>query len=86
MNRGHIPIRTCVGCRSRRPAIEMIRMQAQDKTLILADKKTNFSGRACYICPLAKCAEKALKKGRLEKALRTEIEIIPSVESIFKKA
>ncbi|MDR3603931.1 MAG: DUF448 domain-containing protein [Syntrophaceae bacterium] len=86
MNRGHVPIRTCVGCRSRRPAVEMIRMQAQDKKLILADNKTNFGGRACYICPLVKCAEKAFKKGRLEKALRTEIEIIPSVESIFKKA
>ncbi len=86
MNRGHVPVRTCVGCRNRRPAIEMIRMKSHDKKLILTDNKTNFGGRACYICPLVKCAEKALKKGRLEKALRTKIEIIPSVESIFKKA
>ncbi len=85
MNRGHIPIRICAGCHNRRPAKEMIRVKVSERSLLVTDNKTNFGGRSCYICPSVKCAEKALKKRRLEKALRAEILMVPSVESILKK-
>ncbi|MGC8659132.1 MAG: YlxR family protein [Desulfomonilaceae bacterium] len=79
----NVPVRTCIGCRTRRPAFEMIRMKVLEKSLIVVDEKIHLGGRGCYICPSRECAHKALKKARLEKALRTEIQIIPPVESVL---
>lgn len=85
MNRDNIPIRTCIGCRVKRPAVEMIRIKVSEKTLVLVDNGTNLGGRSCYICPVVECAEKAFKKGRVGRALRTEVQVIPSMESFFER-
>ncbi|MCL5125114.1 MAG: YlxR family protein [Deltaproteobacteria bacterium] len=58
-------------------------MKVFEKSLIVVDDKTHLGGRGCYICPSTKCAHKALKKARLEKALRTEIQVIPSADSVL---
>lgn len=38
------------------------------------DKDNKGEGRGAYICPDTKCVESALKKKRLSRALRCEIE------------
>jgi predicted RNA-binding protein YlxR (DUF448 family) len=64
----------------------MIRLAVLEKALIETNRKINLGGRGCYICPSEICAAKALKKRLLQKALRSEIEIIPSVQSILKRS
>ena len=85
MKRGNIPIRICIGCRTRRPAFEMIRMKTFEQSLVVVNDKKKSGGRGCYICPSEECAEKALKKARLEKALKTELRVIPPVDSVLGK-
>ena len=86
IKKGHIPVRTCVACREKRPADEMVRLGVFERSLIVTNKKMNSGGRGCYVCPSERCAEKALRKRLLQKALRTEIEIIPSVQSILRRS
>jgi predicted RNA-binding protein YlxR (DUF448 family) len=50
---GHIPIRTCVGCRKRRPKEEMIRFTAAG----VDSARRSGEGRGMYICPSAACVD-----------------------------
>ncbi|MEW6350013.1 MAG: YlxR family protein [Thermodesulfobacteriota bacterium] len=83
MRRGHTPIRQCVGCRRRRPKSELIRLKSLQQTVVVSPTDDKTPGRGCYMCPDNSCAEKALRKGRLEKALRTTITVSPSKEAVF---
>jgi len=67
----------------RRPAAEMIRLKARDDTVVVANKKDRNPGRGCYVCPEDKCIEAALEKGRLSRALRRTIAMIPPREAIL---
>ncbi len=51
--RGHIPIRMCVGCRSRKRKEEMIRF-------------TPGNERGAYLCPDLKCLKRAEKKDLID--------------------
>ncbi len=85
MKRGHIPIRRCVGCRQRRPAHEMIRLKADKDTVVVADAKDRTPGRGCYVCPREECVRAALEKGRLSRALRRSMVIVPSQETLLTR-
>jgi len=52
------PIRTCVGCMTKRPQKELIRLG---------------EGRGAYLCPNLECFEKAMKKKAFARAFRREI-------------
>ncbi len=67
----------------RRPASEMIRLKAHDETVVVVNKKDRIPGRGCYLCPEDKCVEAALEKGRLSRALRRTIAMIPPREAIL---
>ncbi len=69
--KGHIPIRMCVVCRTRRPKFDLIRLVADKDGIIRRDDKGRLGGRGAYVCPNEKCIEKLLKKPALLcKALR----------------
>jgi uncharacterized protein len=85
MKKGHVPIRTCVGCGRKRPAVEMVRIKASNDTIVVAHGKDSLPGRGCYLCPAAKCVEAALKKGRIARALRREVIDIPSKEELLRR-
>jgi len=51
-------IRTCIGCLTRKPQRELIRLG---------------EGRGAYLCPNLECFEKAMKKKAFARALRREI-------------
>lgn len=70
--RGHIPIRTCIGCEEKKPKREMIRIVRQSDN-IFVDLTGKASGRGAYICVSLSCLEKALKKKALSYALRCSI-------------
>ena len=68
MTSAHVPMRTCLGCRRRRPKCEMLRLVRR------TDGRVDFDGaadgRGAYVCSDAECLERALKPGRLAHAFR----------------
>jgi len=72
----HIPQRTCIGCRKVRPKREMVRIVRTASGTVEVDHTGKKSGRGTYLCKERDCWEAALKKERLDRALkaRTSVE------------
>src|SRR5687768_7947834 len=69
-----VPLRTCAGCRRRRPQAELIRVaRSRAGKLVLGPPSggSRSSGRGAYVCPVESCIEQALGGG-LRKVLRYE--------------
>ena len=63
-----VPKRTCIGCRAKRSADEMVRIcLAGDGQLHLS---ASSNGRGAWICKKKDCFTAAMIKGRIERALR----------------
>ena len=84
MKKGHIPVRTCIGCRKRRPAGELIRFTVCGDRIVVSPGRENMPGRGCYACPNRQCLDAALKKGRLARALRRSLIEPPSKEGLLR--
>jgi predicted RNA-binding protein YlxR (DUF448 family) len=66
------PVRTCVGCRRRAPARELVRLRHGGDRLEIGPG----TGRGAWLCaPPAglACLDDAAKRGALARALRTEV-------------
>lgn len=71
------PMRTCLGCRQRRPKAEMVRLVRRADGRVTA--AATASGRGAYVCADPECVERGLKAGRLAHAFRRPSEADPSV-------
>lgn len=80
----HVPVRMCLGCRVRRPARELIRFAVVGDDMVVVDGKHKLQGRGCYACPEEACVDNALKRGRIERALRKQFLVIPSTEVVMR--
>jgi len=69
----HIPQRTCVACRQTKEKKELIRLVRVESGVVEVDMSARKSGRGVYLCPEKDCWELALKKNRLEFALRIKL-------------
>jgi hypothetical protein len=69
----HAPQRTCVACRQTKEKKNLIRLVRGNNGIIEPDTSFKKPGRGAYLCPQKICWETALKKNRLEHALRTKI-------------
>ncbi len=67
----HVPKRTCVGCRETRPKREMVRIVRTPDSGVEIDESGKKSGRGAYLCQRQECWDTALKKARLQHALKT---------------
>ncbi len=65
--KGHIPIRTCISCRTRQNKQEMIRLVLDERGLLADDPRRRKPGRGRYVCPKDKCID-ALQDNRKPKA------------------
>jgi predicted RNA-binding protein YlxR (DUF448 family) len=73
--RKHVPLRSCIACRERRPKRDLIRIvRTPDGTLKL-DPKGKRSGRGAYLCRKHQCLEAALQSRRLSQALKCEVTV-----------
>jgi predicted RNA-binding protein YlxR (DUF448 family) len=63
--KGHVPIRTCIGCRKRRRKEEMVRLTKDPEGIFFTSGKKDLNGRGSYLCPDLICFKKAQKKGRM---------------------
>jgi hypothetical protein len=66
----HVPVRTCVGCRGRAPKRELLRLVVDPDGAIRVDPSGRAQGRGAYVHRDAGCAEAALRRGALARALR----------------
>jgi predicted RNA-binding protein YlxR (DUF448 family) len=68
------PVRTCLGCRRRRPAAELRRLALApglDRARVVPDPCRRLPGRGAWVChDDPGCLEKATQKGRLARALK----------------
>ena len=60
--KGHVPIRMCVGCRKKRRQEEMIRFKQGQDGILFMDEKKKLKGRGFYLCPDDTCLKLAQKK------------------------
>ncbi len=72
--RKHIPQRTCVACRAVRPKRQLIRIVRTPEGEIRVDDRGKQSGRGAYLCAQRVCWEEALKRRRLDTALRMTLD------------
>ena len=69
----HIPQRTCVACRTKRPKRELIRVVRTPDGSAVVDETGKQGGRGAYLCPSRECWQKALSGAMLNKALRVSL-------------
>ena len=69
----HIPLRTCVACRSVKPKRELIRLVRISDGGVEVDSSGKKAGRGAYLCRGWECWEIGLKGNQLERTLRTTL-------------
>jgi predicted RNA-binding protein YlxR (DUF448 family) len=70
--RGHIPVRTCISCGTKRPKSDLIRLAADNKNRLVRDNSCRIKGRGAYVCDAQPCLERLLFNKRLNRHFRTE--------------
>ena len=69
----HVPQRTCIACRSKRPKRELVRIVRTPSGEVAVDETGKQSGRGAYLCPKRECWHKALSEGLLSRALSVSL-------------
>jgi predicted RNA-binding protein YlxR (DUF448 family) len=69
----HPPQRTCIACQQVKEKKSLIRLARAENGVAEVDISGKKPGRGAYLCPKKVCWELALKKNRLEHALRTKL-------------
>ncbi|MBK6857364.1 MAG: YlxR family protein [Microthrixaceae bacterium] len=68
-----VPLRTCVGCRTTRPATELVRVVlSADGTLTPG---RTLAGRGAWLCPgSTTCPDTAARRGGFDRAFKTRVD------------
>ncbi len=77
--RGHIPNRTCVGCRRVCLAAELVRLRAPDGLLQVSGASAS-AGRGVWVHPQAACVAAAVKARAFARTLRRALVVPESGE------
>jgi uncharacterized protein len=67
------PQRTCIACRQVKEKKDLVRLVSTQNGVAEIDVFGRKPGRGAYLCPKRTCWELALKKNRLDYALRTRL-------------
>ncbi len=71
--RKHVPLRTCVACRTTEAKRALIRLVRVAEGEVVVDPTGKLNGRGAYLCPQQSCWQKAFKTGALARALKTTL-------------
>jgi predicted RNA-binding protein YlxR (DUF448 family) len=71
--RGHVPRRTCAGCRAVAPKRELLRLARSPEGSVMVDGEGASPGRGGYVHPTPACIDAALATGGLARAIRTDV-------------
>ena len=66
-------MRTCIACSSKTAKRELLRIVAKPDGGIAFDASGKLSGRGAYLCPDCAGSSGRIRRGRLERTLRTAI-------------
>lgn len=69
----HIPLRTCVVCRSQKQKSELVRIVKSKDGNVFVDGSGRAEGRGAYVCKCESCLTDALKKKSLNRVFKTQI-------------
>ncbi|WP_197513818.1 YlxR family protein [Mycobacterium sp. E2462] len=68
------PVRTCVGCRKRELAVELLRVVAvsagNGESAVIVDMGSSLPGRGAWLHPAPQCAQQAVRRRAFTRALR----------------
>ena len=70
----HVPMRTCIACRKVKEKTELIRLVCNSDGIIEVDNSGKKTGRGAYLCRAIECWEEGLNRGKLEHALKSNID------------
>ena len=73
MRSKHVPLRSCIICRTKLPKPELTRVVRTPESLVQVDPTGKQNGRGAHLCRDSRCWEQALKKSRLDYALRGRV-------------
>jgi predicted RNA-binding protein YlxR (DUF448 family) len=68
-----LPQRTCIACREVKEKSDLVRLVATENGVAEIDALGKKPGRGAYLCPRRTCWELALRKNRLDYALRIRL-------------
>ena len=70
----HVPIRTCVGCRTRTIKSELLRVvvgsDAHGQLVVCPDPRGTAPGRGAHLHPTSECYDLAVRRRAFSRALR----------------
>jgi hypothetical protein len=69
----HLPQRMCIACRQVKEKKNLVRLVSTERGIAEVDVLGKKPGRGAYLCPKKSCWQLALKKNRLDYALRTKL-------------
>jgi predicted RNA-binding protein YlxR (DUF448 family) len=83
MSKGHIPIRTCISCGTKRTKNELVRLVLDAEDQLVRDVCGKRQGRGAYVCNATACMEKLSKDKRLNRIFRTHerIRVSPAISN-----
>lgn len=67
------PQRTCVACRSVGDKRDLVRVVRQPDASVVVDATGKAPGRGAYVHSRPGCWQEAIKRGRIEAALKTKL-------------
>jgi hypothetical protein len=70
----HVPQRTCIACQQIKEKKALVRLVCSENGLVEVDVSGKKPGRGAYLCAQKTCWELALRKKRLDHALRTRLQ------------
>ncbi|MFO7600181.1 MAG: YlxR family protein [Candidatus Desulfacyla sp.] len=69
--KGHIPIRTCISCNTKRDKKDLVRLILNADGWVIRDAGGKGAGRGAYVCPGESCVKSLKTNKRLKRAFRT---------------
>ena len=72
MRQNHVPLRTCVACKSKGPQRDFVRVTRDANSDFVTSRAREAGGRGAYLCQRLKCFEIGLDRGGLAHSLRGE--------------
>ena len=69
--KGHIPIRTCIGCGVKRDKKDLVRLVLDTEGMVVRDIGGKREGRGAYVCADKTCLTALKTSKRLNRVFRT---------------